>query len=55
VRTRLKSVAKIRDFETDLDNHCVTITCAADLDLSGTLDRLAEVNHKIKDWSIRDP
>jgi len=45
---------KIRDFETDLDNKLATITCDKDLDLESTLNELAKVNSKMKDWSTID-
>lgn len=54
MRTRLKTVAKIREFEIDVDEQTAKITYARDLDLKTTLDELAEVNNKIEDWSFQD-
>lgn len=52
MRTRLKTIAKIRDFEIDVDEQTATITYAKDLDLEATLNELAEVNNKMEDWSF---
>jgi len=53
VRSRLKTVAKIRDFDVNVDDQTATITYANDLDIESTLNELAKVNNKMKGWSIK--
>ncbi len=54
MRTRLKTVTKIRDFTIDADQQTATITYAKDLDLESTLNDLAKVNNKLADWSFQN-
>lgn len=54
MRTRLKSIEKIQEFEIDLDNQVATITFDKDLDIESTLNELADVNDKMKEWSFED-
>ncbi|WP_148619086.1 hypothetical protein [Mariniblastus fucicola] len=51
MRSDLKAegIAKI---ETDLDENTCVFEIAADADPKAMLDRLAESNSKIKDWSF---
>jgi len=53
VRSRLKTVAKIRDFDVNVDDQTATITYATDLDIETTLNELAKVNNKMEGWSIK--
>ncbi|MCP4080004.1 MAG: hypothetical protein GY819_11315 [Planctomycetaceae bacterium] len=53
MRSRLKTVTKIRNFEVNVDDQTATITYANDLDIQSTLDELAKVNSKMKGWSIK--
>ena len=52
MRSALTSTPGVLDVETNVSERFATVTVTRELDLSGTLDQLAEGNNKFEEWVI---
>lgn len=53
MRSQLGGIKQIFRFETDLDSQTVTMVVDPELDLTATLDGLAEKSAQMKEWMFQ--